>query len=95
VTAYAVIVIQKIGEIANDDFLKLDQLVVILGRGWREVVIQVDILPSDIEPGKSILSAIFGDLGLINGEWRIIGSIRNWPSEKRHGRLFADLSRRL
>ena len=32
----------------------------------------------DIEPGKSILSVIFGDLGLINGEWRIIGSLPNW-----------------
>jgi hypothetical protein len=32
----------------------------------------------NIEPEKSILSAIFGDLGLINGEWRIIGSMPNW-----------------
>jgi hypothetical protein len=31
-----------------------------------------------IEPGKSILSIIFGDLGLINGEWRLIGSMSNW-----------------
>jgi hypothetical protein len=31
-----------------------------------------------IEPGKSILSVIFGDLGLINGEWRLIGSMPNW-----------------
>jgi hypothetical protein len=31
-----------------------------------------------IEPEKSILSIIFGDLGLINGEWRLIGSMPNW-----------------
>jgi Immunity protein 26 len=45
----------------------------------------------DIEPGKSILSVIFGDLGLINGEWRIIGSLPNW---KRGAWSMSDFVRR-
>ncbi len=32
----------------------------------------------DIRPENAILSVMFGDLGLINGEWDIIGQLPNW-----------------
>jgi hypothetical protein len=32
----------------------------------------------DLEPSKAILRVKFGDLGLVNGEWPIRGSIPNW-----------------
>ncbi len=32
----------------------------------------------DLEPGAALLRVIFGDLGLINGEWPIRGTVPNW-----------------
>lgn len=32
----------------------------------------------DINPANSILCVRFGDLGLINGKWKILGKIPNW-----------------
>jgi hypothetical protein len=37
-----------------------------------------DAVMDDLKPENSILSLIFGDLGLINGEWRIVGSFPQW-----------------
>jgi len=31
-----------------------------------------------LDPEKACLRIIFGDLGLINGEWKVIGAIPNW-----------------
>lgn len=31
-----------------------------------------------LQPGKEILRLMFGDLGLANKEWKIIGQIPNW-----------------
>jgi hypothetical protein len=36
----------------------------------------------DISPLNTIFRGIFGDPGLINGEWTIIGQIENWNREK-------------
>jgi hypothetical protein len=33
---------------------------------------------SDLHPAKSVLCLRFGDLGLINGEWPVQGSVPNW-----------------
>jgi len=32
----------------------------------------------DINPANAIKKIMFGDLGLINGEWPIVGAIPNW-----------------
>jgi hypothetical protein len=32
----------------------------------------------DLEPSQAILRARFGDLGLINSEWQILGSVPQW-----------------
>ncbi len=32
----------------------------------------------DLDPEKAIMRVIFGDLGLINGEWEIVGTIPDW-----------------
>jgi hypothetical protein len=32
----------------------------------------------DLDPGTSVLKVRFGDLGLINGEWLILGKMANW-----------------
>ena len=37
---------------------------------------------SDLDPDKSIFRARFGDLGLINGEWRILGKVPNWTRSR-------------
>lgn len=33
---------------------------------------------TDLDPSKAILRIRFGDLGLINKEWPVIGSVPNW-----------------
>ena len=33
---------------------------------------------SDLEPEKAIKRLMFGDLGLINGEWPVVGAVPNW-----------------
>jgi hypothetical protein len=33
---------------------------------------------SDLDPGKAIFRGRFGDLGLINGEWTILGRVPRW-----------------
>lgn len=32
----------------------------------------------NIEPEKAIMTPIFGDLGLLNGEWTVIGTLPDW-----------------
>ena len=32
----------------------------------------------DLDPGKAILRLRFGALGLINGEWPVLGNVPNW-----------------
>jgi hypothetical protein len=32
----------------------------------------------DLQPDEAIAQMIFGDLGLLNGEWKILGSLPNW-----------------
>jgi hypothetical protein len=32
----------------------------------------------DLDPSTATLCVIFGDLGLINGEWQILGIVPNW-----------------
>ena len=32
----------------------------------------------DLDPRSAVLRVIFGDLGLINGEWSIRGTVPNW-----------------
>lgn len=36
----------------------------------------------DIRPENAILSVIFGDLGLMNGEWSVIGALPDWQREE-------------
>jgi hypothetical protein len=36
------------------------------------------ITEADLLPNQAILRARFGDLGLINGEWPILGMLANW-----------------
>lgn len=48
-------------------------------------------------PGEAILCIRFGDLGLINGEWPIVGKIPNWERSKWPMPMFVrrdDLSRK-
>jgi hypothetical protein len=35
-------------------------------------------MPNDLDPGKAVLRIRFGDLGLVNGEWVIVGMVPNW-----------------
>lgn len=37
-----------------------------------------DAQTDDLQPADALLRARFGDLGLINGEWQVIGVISNW-----------------
>jgi hypothetical protein len=32
----------------------------------------------DLDPAKAILRVRFGDLGLINGEWQVLGNVPKW-----------------
>jgi len=41
-----------------------------------------EVTMNDINPGKSILCVLFGDLGLINGEWPIVGTVPYWERSK-------------
>lgn len=36
----------------------------------------------DLLPGNAVLRVRFGDLGLINGEWRIYGTVPGWDRSK-------------
>jgi hypothetical protein len=36
----------------------------------------------DLDPANAILRVMFGDLGLINGEWRVVGMLPNWNRSK-------------
>jgi hypothetical protein len=35
-------------------------------------------VPADLDPANAILRVRFGDLGLINGEWPIVGHVPKW-----------------
>jgi hypothetical protein len=37
---------------------------------------------NDLDPGKAMLRLRFGDLGLINSEWPVLGTIPNWSPSK-------------
>ena len=37
-----------------------------------------EVALNDLHPDKSILCVRFGDLGLINGEWLVVGTVPNW-----------------
>ena len=37
-----------------------------------------NITIKDLKPEQAIARIMFGDLGLINGEWKIMGKIENW-----------------
>jgi hypothetical protein len=37
---------------------------------------------SDLEPGRADLIEMFGDLGLLKGEWKVLGSLPNWDRAK-------------
>jgi hypothetical protein len=36
----------------------------------------------DLNPDRALLRVIFGDLGLINGEWRVLGNVADWDRSK-------------
>ena len=36
----------------------------------------------DLDPAKAVLQVRFGDLGLINGEWSIVGTLPDWDRSK-------------
>jgi len=36
------------------------------------------VIWDDLDPARAILRIRFGDLGLINGDWRVLGMIPNW-----------------
>ena len=36
------------------------------------------VVDDSLKPEKSVLQARFGDLGLLKGEWRIIGKVEPW-----------------
>jgi hypothetical protein len=36
----------------------------------------------DLDPANAILHVRFGDLGLINGEWPVVGKVPNWDRSK-------------
>jgi len=37
---------------------------------------------NDLDPAEAVLRVIFGDLGLINGEWSVVGTVPNWDRSK-------------
>jgi hypothetical protein len=37
---------------------------------------------NDLDPSKTILCVRFGDLGLISGEWPVVGSVPSWGRSK-------------
>jgi len=41
--------------------------------------IEVD---NSLQPGSEVLMGQFGDLGLLNGEWKIVGKILKWSREQ-------------
>jgi hypothetical protein len=36
------------------------------------------VVPADLDPENAILRVRFGDLGLLNGEWPIVGQVQKW-----------------
>jgi len=44
---------------------------------------------NDLAPSRAILMLQFGDLGLINGAWKIIGAVPNWDRSQWPMPLFA------
>jgi Immunity protein 26 len=36
----------------------------------------------DLDPDRAILRAMFGDLGLITGQWTVLGKVPNWDRAK-------------
>ncbi len=41
-----------------------------------------DVCVGDLCPEQAIFSGQFGDLGLLNGEWTVIGRVPDWSREK-------------
>jgi hypothetical protein len=42
----------------------------------------VDLPSEEIDPSMAIFWARFGDLGLINHKWPVVGTVRNWNRNK-------------
>jgi hypothetical protein len=43
-----------------------------------------DVPLTDLQPANAIKRILFGDLGLINGEWPIVGTVPNWNRSEWH-----------
>jgi hypothetical protein len=41
-----------------------------------------EVALNDLNPAKAILRVRFGDLGLVNGEWPVVGTVPNWDRSK-------------
>jgi hypothetical protein len=50
--------------------------------GPRHEVVPTSDVACQLNPTEPVLIRLVGALGLLNGEWPIIGSIDNWESEK-------------
>jgi hypothetical protein len=56
---------------------------VLLGYFFGPKLISTDSVPlNDLIANNAVLCIRFGDLGLINGEWSIIGMVPNWERSK-------------
>jgi Immunity protein 26 len=52
---------------------------ILLGYFFAPCLQSTNLIEFDnLDPAKAVLCVRFGDLGLINGEWRILGNISNW-----------------
>jgi hypothetical protein len=52
-----------------------------LGLGYffgPKIASPVETSLAQLHPGDELLVGRFGDLGLLNGEWKVIGSVRPW-----------------
>lgn len=55
----------------------------LLGYFFGPSILSMDAVPlDDLHPATAIMRVIFGDLGLINGEWPILGTVPNWDRSK-------------
>ena len=41
-----------------------------------------DLNMDELSPENAVLSVVFGDLGLMNGEWSVIGALPDWQREE-------------
>ena len=59
---------------------RLDGQGAVIGHFFGPVLLDKDqvTLPTDLHPAGSVLTGTFGDLGLVRGEWPILGQTPNW-----------------